>query len=151
MPSTDLAERLNGVHQRLVGGSRVASRDLFLLLFSLWSTSVAKSQPTPVAMKLMIIATDAILAHSEQSSPLRRRASVAVDGPCVWSLPQTPSTQLLKPPRQARRACGNVRTMSQEWSRHANHTADADIEIDARRISTCMATSWPLTKQSVGC
>lgn len=132
MPSTDLAERLDGVHQRLVGGSRVASRDLFLVALQPLANFVAKSQPTLRDDEAHDIATDAILAYL--SNPARcdlGRAS-------LWTyLCMVASSDAIDLFRTRARRAELLRESAEdvaEWSRRANHVADVDIEIDARRI-----------------
>jgi RNA polymerase sigma-70 factor (ECF subfamily) len=132
MPSTDLAERLDGVHQRLVGGSRVASRELFLLALQPLVHFVAKSQPTLHDDEAHDIATDAILTYL--SNPARCDLGRASLWTYLCMVAGSDAIDLFR--TRARRAellreCGDDVA---EWSRRANHVADVDSEIDARRI-----------------
>jgi DNA-directed RNA polymerase specialized sigma24 family protein len=132
MPASDLAQRLDGMHQRLLRGSRVASRDLFLLALQPLANFVAQSQPTLRDDESHDIATDAILTY------LNDPARCDLGRASLWTyLCMVASSDAIDLFRTRARRADLLRESADdvaEWSRRANHTADVDIEIDARRI-----------------
>lgn len=132
MPSSDLAERLDAVHQRLVGGSRVASRDLFLLALQPLAHFIAKSQPTLRDDEAHDIATDAILAY------LNNPARCDLGRASLWTyLCMVAGSDAIDMFRTRARRADLLREAAEdvaEWSSRTNHHADVEIAIDARRI-----------------
>lgn len=132
MPSSDLAERLDAVHQRLVGGSRVAARDLFLLALQPLAHFLRKSQPTLRDDEAHDIATDTILAYL--SNPARCDLARASLWTYLCMLAGSDAIDMFR--TRARRA-DLLREAAEdvaEWSSRANHQADVEIAIDSRRI-----------------
>lgn len=63
MPTAQLAARLNEIHDRMVGGSRTASRDLFLLALGPIQGYLLKTHSSLGTDDAHDLATDAILAY----------------------------------------------------------------------------------------
>src|SRR5687767_10488999 len=120
MASSDLAKRLDEVHQRLINGSRVASRDLFLVALQPLIGFVAKSQPTLRDDEAHDIATDALLAYlnDPQRCDLNRAS--------LWTyLCMVAASDAVDLFRTRARRTALLRECADdvaEWSRGANHS-----------------------------
>jgi hypothetical protein len=142
MASSDLAVRLDEIHQRLINGSRVASRDLFLVALQPLIGFVAKSQPTLRNDEAHDIATDALLAYlnDPRRCDLSRASLWTVS---VWSPPQTPSIPF--DPRETHALLQECADDVAEWScgdeSFENVEAEdaKDFEVHGHRLATSEA------------
>lgn len=145
MASSDLAKRLDEVHQRLVDGSRVASRDLFLVALQPLIGFVAKSQPTLRDDEAHDIATDALLAYL--NDPKRCDLSRASLWTYLCMVAASDAVDLFRTRARRTALLQECADDVAEWSRGANHSRNLDVEIDARRILEVhghrLATSEP--------
>lgn len=132
MSSNDLAEQLDGLHRRIIAGSRSASRDLFVAALRPLTAFLAKSHSALRNEEAHDLATDAILLY------LKNPARCDLGRASLWTyLCMIAGADAVDQFRtEARRrlllekAAGDVA----DWARRANDVLDVDISIDARRI-----------------
>ena len=79
MSSTDVARRLDDIHQQIVQGSRTASRDLFVVALQPLKGFLARTQPTLDDDERHDIATDAILAYLNEPTRFDSEAIFVMD------------------------------------------------------------------------
>jgi len=132
MPTAELAERLNEIHARLVGGSRSASRDLFVLALVPVKKYLLKNHPSLGDDDAHDVATDAILAYLQ--SPERFDPAKA----SLWTyLCMTAGTDAIDVLRRRGRQQAGLEIAKQDVElcvADANDRVDMENSIDAQRI-----------------
>jgi RNA polymerase sigma factor (sigma-70 family) len=132
MPKAELAARLNEIHQKLVAGSRTASRDLFVHGLGPIKAYLLKTQSSLREEDAHDLATDAILAYVQ--APARFDPAKA----SLWTyLCMTASSDALDMFRRRgreRAALANVAQTVEVCLLEANDRADMENSIDAQRI-----------------
>lgn len=132
MPTADLAERLNEIHNSLVAGSRSASRDLFVAALRPIKGHLVKAHPGLRDDDAHDLATDAILAHLRE--PHRYDANRA----SLWTyLCMRASADAIDLVRMRSRQDKLLENASQDvelWGSRANDGNNFEISIDAQTI-----------------
>ena len=132
MSSTDVARRLDDIHQQIVQGSRTASRDLFVVALQSLKGFLARTQPTLDDDERHDIATDAILAYLNEPTRFDRKQS------SLWTyLCTVAAADAIDVFRTQMRRSELLKERSSDvadWTPHPNHVSELEIATDARRI-----------------
>jgi len=132
MPTADLAARLNKIHDELVAGSRLASRDLFVVALKPIKAYLLKTHFSLGDEEAHDRATDAILAYVQ--NPHRFDPSKA----SLWTyLCMAANSNALDELRVQKRRRQLLRNSNQDvelWSSGSNDIAGIDHSIDAEKI-----------------
>src|SRR5438270_7187673 len=132
MSSDDLAEQLDGLHRRIIAGSRSASRDLFVAVLRPLTAFLAKSHSALRNDEAHDLATDAILIY------LRDPTRCDLGRASLWTyLCMVAGADAIDQFRTEARRRQLLETAAEDvadWARRANDVSDVDTSIDARRI-----------------
>jgi len=127
-----LAEELDLIHRRLLTGSRVAARDLFLTALSPLKGHLAKTQAALDEETRHDLATDALLIYLEQ--PVR----CDVDTSSLWTylclVASRNATDAFRKKVRHHRLLAESADLVEEWSGRANNVRRTEDAIDARQI-----------------
>jgi RNA polymerase sigma factor (sigma-70 family) len=132
MPKTDLGGRLNDIHQRLLAGSRTASRDLFVEAVGPIKAYLLKTRFTLREEDAHDLATDALLAHLQRPGSFDPAKSSLWTYLCMTA--SSDATDLLRRQGRERAAVENATHTVELRPRHSNDGSDIEKSIDAARI-----------------
>lgn len=132
MPTPELAARLNEIHDRVTGGSRTASRDLFVLGLGPIKGYLLKTHSSLGADDAHDVATDAILAYLQ--APERFDASKASLWTYLCMTAGTDAVDLLRRRGRQRAGLKSAKQAVELCVAEANDSADMEYSIDAQRI-----------------
>src|ERR1700730_2805626 len=132
MPRAELAARLNEIHQRLVAGSRTASRDLFVHALGPIKAYLLKTQSSLREEDAHDLATDAILAYVQ--APERFDPAKASLWTYLCMTAGSDALDLLRRRGRERAALANITQAVEVRLLESNDRADMETSIDAQRI-----------------
>jgi RNA polymerase sigma-70 factor (ECF subfamily) len=127
-----LAEDLDLIHRRLLGGSRAASRDLFVKALSPLTGYLANSQPGLDDETRHDIAIDALLIYLEQPDKCDLGASSLWTYLCLVA--SRNATDAFRAQVRHHRLLAESADVVEEWSGRTNNVRRTEAAIDARRI-----------------
>jgi RNA polymerase sigma-70 factor (ECF subfamily) len=137
MSKTDLAARLNEIHQRLVAGNRTASRDLFVDALGPIKAYLLKSHSSLREEEAHDLATDAILAYVQMPQRFDPAKSSLWTYLCMTAGSDT--VDLLRRRGRERAALDDVARNVELRLLQSNNRADMENSIDAQRIMAAHA------------
>lgn len=132
MPTAELAARLNEIHDRVVGGSRTASRDLFLLALGPIKGYLLKTHSSLGKDEAHDLATDAIIAYLQ--APARFDSPKASLWTYLCMAAGSDAVDLLRKRGRQRAGLENAKQDVELCAAAANDTHDMEYSIDAQRI-----------------
>ena len=127
-----LAAELDRIHHRLLAGSRVAARDLFLAALPALKGHLAKTQSTLADETRHDLATDAILIYLEDPTQCNVGASSLWTYLCL--IASRNATDAFRAHARHQRLLVESADAVELWSGRANNVRTTEDAIDARRI-----------------
>ncbi len=132
MPTADLAARLNEIHDRLIGGSRTVSRDLFLSALGPIKGYLLKAYPGLGEDDAHDLATDAILAYLQ--APEQFDPTMASLWTYLCMAAGTDAVDLIRKRTRQRAGLESAKRDVELGVADANDLADMEHLIDAERV-----------------
>lgn len=137
MSKTDLAVRLNEIHQRLIAGSRTASRDLFVDALGPIKAYLLKNHFGLRKDEAHDLATDSILAYLQTPQRFDPIKSSLWTYLCMTA--NSDALDLLRGRRREQAALNNVAQNVELRHLRSNDRAEMENSIDAQRIMAAHA------------
>ncbi len=132
MSSNDLADQLDDLHQRIIAGSRSASRDLFIAALGPLTAFLAKSHPALRNDEAHDLATDAVVLYLK--NPNRCDLGRASLWTYLCMVAGADAVDQFRTEARRRQLLEKAADDVADWARRANDVLDVNISIDARRI-----------------
>jgi RNA polymerase sigma-70 factor (ECF subfamily) len=132
MPTAELATRLNEIHDRLIGGSRTASRDLFLTALGPIKGYLLKTHAALGEDDAHDVATDAILAYLQAPARFHPRKASLWTYLCMTA--GSDAVDWIRKRSRQRAGLENAKRDVELRVAEANDTTDMEHSIEALQI-----------------